>query len=256
MASIVVGSIVQDIRGSVGAETFSRAQGGLTVRARSNPSQPVSTRRDATQGNLTDVAMGWSGRLTAAQRTAWRGYGARYPRPNCWGEPTLTSGYLAYVRSNCAAKAYHDSIWVDDPPALGMLPMVPFTYTCLSYLGNFYYTITLDPLYVPYIGDCAIISLGKLTNEGVSYYSSPWRIYHVSLWVPSAWNPILSFNLDGTWLGNNDLSWVKIFIVNKDSGRVAKPFQLSEPVVPYEGKAQEFQETIGDFSVWVGVPRE
>ena len=229
MAVFRPGSIVADIRGSVGSETYTRGQGGLVVKARSTPSQPPSAKRDQIQANFLAVTQAWSGRLTAGRRQAWQAYAYQYPRPNKWGDPIITSGYLAYVRCNCALKLLDDTWWIDVPPKLGMLPMPVFSMIFWSG-APIELDITLDPAYPLENHYFLIISIGKTTNAGVSYYSSPWQIVSTNEYDEGTWTPsLITIEMDA-WAGGLAKAWAKAFMFDKTTGRISKPFQTSCPV--------------------------
>ena len=225
MANIVLGSIVSDIRGSVGAETYSRTLAGLIVKARSNPSQPESEFRDAAQAIFTEVTQAWSGRISESQRQAWNAYAARYPRPNRWGNPIVTSGFLAFVRANCTVKQRTPAQWFDIPPKLGMLPAPIFTFRYLDYDPMFMIVLTLDPAYTLKAADCLIISIGKAVNVGVTYYSTPWRFLESSEFDGEAWDPGIDWIDAGEFPGEGDRVFVKATIYDNLSGRMSVPFQ-------------------------------
>lgn len=226
MAVFRPGSIVVDIRGSVGEETYTRGLGGLVVKRKAYPTQTASTKRDQIQANFKAVQQGWSGRLTADQRQAWHGYGRRYPRPNRWGESTIDSGYLAFVRCNCSLKLIDDTWWIDDPPKLGMLPIPAITITAYFTTINVV-SITIDPAYQLADDYYLIISAGQTTNSGVSYYSSPWQLVQASRWFGSVWTPLLIDINMPVWTGTKTRFWAKAFMLDKTTGRLSIPFQNS-----------------------------
>lgn len=225
MAVIQVGSIVSDIRGSVGSETYSRGPGGLHVRARSNPSQPESEFRDGAQAIFSEVTKAWSGRLSEAQRQAWQVYGARYPRPNRWGVTSITSGYLAFVRANCTIKQAAPPVWFDVPPELGMLAAPIFTFAYSNGALPYFVYLYIDSSVDLQEGFVLIVSMGKSCNVGVTYYSTPWRFLSAHLWDGEFWDPdIISINV-GTYTGDGDRLFMKGTLIDYNSGRMSIPFQ-------------------------------
>ena len=100
MALINLGSIVADIRGSVGDETYSRNQGGAYVRARSGPSAPPNANQLNITASMTALSQAWSGTLTEANRNTWHEYAEQFPRPNRWGKRVLSNGYTRFVSIN------------------------------------------------------------------------------------------------------------------------------------------------------------
>lgn len=241
MANIMLGSIVGEIVGSVGTETYARNGAGLHVRARSNPAQPASGKRDQVQANLTAVSQAWSGRLSEAQRAAWRQYGLTYPRPNRLGQPSLTSGYLAYCRCGCAMKMINPANWIDDPPALGMLPSCPFSFLCAEAGGMVFVSITLDPNYPTWDNLNFLLTVGKTTNLGVAYYSTPWQFFQRHWYIAGGWNPIFLGIMLPAWVGVGDRAWLKAYMFDAPTGRIAVPFQNSYPVTHAKGFDNEFR---------------
>ena len=230
MAVFVPGSIVTDIRGSVGSETYSRAQGGLVVKARSNPSQPESAARDATQANMTAVSQAWSGRISSAQRAAWHAYGRRYPRPNRFGALTIHGGYVSYIRANCSAKVFSQASWVDDPPDRAPLATAPFVFYVQKIVATYYVTIFFEDYYDFENGFRAAFSQGKTTNVGVSYYSTPWQVYFTSESDGTVWTPLLTTSTLTAWAGDLARAWLKCFVYDHNSGAVSIPFFTSTEI--------------------------
>ncbi len=227
MASIVAGSIVCDIRGAIGTEIYSRGPGGLYVKARTSPAQPASAARDQAQTNFTAATQGWSARLSAAQRAAWRAYGVRYPRPNRWGEPTITSGYLAFVRSNLAMKTITPASWIDDPPDRGMLTAPIFTFSVDEAAGINTANLTLNSAVLLESDYYLMITSGQTVNVGVDYYSTPWRSVQESLWNGAVWAPIITAIALPAWTGTGDKLFMKAYLFDSNSGAISIPFMPS-----------------------------
>lgn len=222
MANIILGSIVGDIRGSVSTETYIRGPAGLAVRSRVSPAQPPSALRDQAQLNLTNVSREWSGGLTALQRKAWEVYASSYPLPNVWGNRLLNSGYLAFVRSNLAAKTLNPATWQRDPPNRCPLPIPSFTFTATDQVTYIDVDITVDSHVPREAYDNLIVSAGKATNVGVNYYSSPWRVIHFSYWTGSAWNPPLSSISCTTWAGTGQRIFLEAYLFSGSTGALSR----------------------------------
>ena len=123
MALIKPGSIVADIRGSVGDETYSRNQGGLFVRARAAPANPNTPAQQACRAVITALSQFWSGTLTDQQRSNWRQYAHQHPRANRFGDRTLTNGYTRFIRINFH-RSRNDLVvpYVEPPPVPPLWP--------------------------------------------------------------------------------------------------------------------------------------
>jgi len=129
MATVKLGSVVSDIRGSIGDETYGRNQGGIFVRARVDPAQPSSTARDATQAAMTALSQAWSGTLSEAQRSTWRTYAQAFTLPDRYGRPKSLGAICHFVRSNAQRYRTDSAITAELAPAQPPLPMPSFGFT-------------------------------------------------------------------------------------------------------------------------------
>lgn len=129
MATVKLGSVVSDIRGSIGDETYGRNQGGIFVRARVDPAQPSSTARDATQAAMTALSQAWSGSLSDAQRSTWRTYAQAFTLPDRFGRPKTLSPICHFIRSNAQRYRTDSTITAEIAPAQPPLPMPSFGFT-------------------------------------------------------------------------------------------------------------------------------
>jgi len=100
MGTLRLGSILADIRGSVGNQVYGRGPGGLFVRDRITPAQPTSPERLLRQQALAAIGQAWSTVLTPTQRADWRAYAAQHPLTGKWGQPLAGNGFGTFVRSN------------------------------------------------------------------------------------------------------------------------------------------------------------
>ncbi len=201
MATIQTGSIVSDIRGSVGTETYSRNRSGLYVKARANPAQPASVHRDAAQAAFTTLTQAWSGTLTEAQRFTWRQYAKVWKAPNRLGQRAALSPICHFVRSNFYGLLTLASIQFLDAPPAGPAHLPSFTFTAAAALDGI--TVALPPgTYDPLPGQLDLyLSVGRQVNAGRLYYSTPWRFqsrnhWNGAAWTTDPWNLTSPWNLD------------------------------------------------------------
>jgi hypothetical protein len=115
MASVKLGAIAQDIRGSLNGMVFSRNRGGQYVRQKVSPVQPVSPWSARSRAIFKSVAQRWSQVLTDEQRAAWSAFAALHPFLNVFGDSILLSGVAFYEAAN-ARLAQCGQAYVDDAP--------------------------------------------------------------------------------------------------------------------------------------------
>jgi hypothetical protein len=122
--------ILGPIRGSIGANTFSRNKGGSYVKMKGVPTNPNSTRQQVIRTLLQTYSSGFSG-LTSAQIEQWKDYAEEHPLVDALGQQYYLSGHQWYVRLNVRLDDAGDSPIVLPPgdtcsPALATLT-VTFT---------------------------------------------------------------------------------------------------------------------------------
>lgn len=212
MAVIQTGSIVSDIRGSVGNETYGRNQGGLYVRARAGPAGPPSAEQDKVTAAMTAVSQAWSNQLTDQNRADWRAYAHKYPEPNRWGHATQTNGYSRYIAAHIHAHIEAQVVIDDDPSPFPPFPPPVLQHTADSGTGNV--TIPMIIGNMPDVPDWAHVRIywGDEVPAGVNFYGSPWRYAGFNLLVPPTWiwDPLILAYPGG--LTQDNRLWVKFII--------------------------------------------
>jgi len=189
VAVIRLGSIVSDIRGSVGDETFSRNQGGLFVRERVTPTDPGSAAQVLARAAVTACSQYWSGTLSQAQRDAWDTYAGQFPIPDRWGQPKHTSGYVWFLRVNIGWYRTKEALGWANPPSRPPMPQAPFTAVLDSDCEEeeLHAHITLASTVDVYTGLQMYLSIGEPVNPGVAYYSAPYLTSGIDSYEPG-WN--------------------------------------------------------------------
>lgn len=107
--------ILANLRGSVGANTFSHNRGGDYVKRRGSPTNPNSTRQQAMRTFLSSLSVLWSSVLTQGQRDAWDTWAAAQARVGPLGNSINLTGINAYVWCNTHILDAGDPR-LDDPP--------------------------------------------------------------------------------------------------------------------------------------------
>lgn len=187
MATIETGSIVSDIRGSIGGETYSRNPGGLYVKARSSPAQPASAYRDTVQAALTALTQAWSGTLTESQRTGWRQYAKTWPDHNRLGQVIQHTGFNHFVRCNFYFYVAYSSIQFSNPPEAGPAHLPQFTFTANSGTNQVTIALPMVSYPTPPVWQFLFLYIGKEVNTGRNYYSTPWRWRSHNYWNGTIW---------------------------------------------------------------------
>ena len=115
MAIIV--PILGNLRGSIGANTFSHNRGGDYVRRRVSPTNPNSTRQQTMRTFLGTLAALWSSTLTPAQREQWNIWSGNQAKEGPLGNSINWSGINGYVALNTHLLDAGD-LRIDAPPAV------------------------------------------------------------------------------------------------------------------------------------------
>lgn len=91
--------ILGELRGSIGANTWSHNKGGDYVRQRGTPTNPNSTRQQSVRSILSTLAAGY-GALTAVQQESWKTWAQNNPRQDPLGNSYTLTGLQAYISVN------------------------------------------------------------------------------------------------------------------------------------------------------------
>ena len=179
------GALAADVRGKLGEMIFTRGQGGPTIRSLGTWDQPDTNAQLETRAALGNLAAAWSTVLTEHQRDTWRSYANTNPRPNRWGTPTQTSGYLCFIRHNF--HAYLDTDDLAFPAAPTAPPIHPPQLDISINRTTLIASITLPPANypTPTVDLTLYVYSGIPINAGRSYYSGPWR-HLVTITPPDA----------------------------------------------------------------------
>lgn len=122
--------ILGELRGSIGANTWSHNKGGDYVRQRGSPTNPNSTRQQTVRSILGTLAAAF-GALNAAQKESWATWAVNNPRTDPLGNSYTLTGLQAYI--SCNAKLSDAGLTlIDEAPASQMStelvgPTVTFT---------------------------------------------------------------------------------------------------------------------------------
>lgn len=99
MASIKTSAVVEDIRGSVGGNTFSRNANGAYVRGRIAPVNPKTVKQSNVRGEFGDLMASWRS-LTPEQQNSWELGRESFPYQNRLGETKTYTASQLYAHLN------------------------------------------------------------------------------------------------------------------------------------------------------------
>jgi len=110
MASVKYGSLVTEIIGSVGGQTFQRSRNGFSVRNKPRPRNTRTLYTNQARYITAVVSATWA-TLSDVQRASWDAVAPNWPAVDHFGDPVILSGYNTFVRSNIGL------IYADGAPA-------------------------------------------------------------------------------------------------------------------------------------------
>lgn len=203
MASVRLGPLVDDIRGSVADVTFGRNIGGLFARERTIPTQPSSSDRDQCQAGMAAIMTAWSATLTQAQRDGWMEYGRIHLLPNKWGDLGKRPGHLHFLRSNIQRYRVTSTIDYLDAPTRAPAHLPTFTFTADASLNTI--VINLPPANYPSPPNYSRLYAfaGHDISAGRVFYNGPWRYigwnqYSFGSWAFDPWSRPYPWTLTAT----------------------------------------------------------
>lgn len=224
MAVITTGSIVADIRGSVGDETYARNQGGLYVKARKAPTDPNTAAQQACRAAMAALSQYWSDELTEQNRTDWRAYAHQHPRPNRFGSVNLTNGYTRFLRLNFTRRRLDATIPFTSPP-----PAPPLHPPVVSGEGDASaqeLTIFLPPTNYdpPFAGLELFLYISPDVPPGRNFYNGPWLYFARTRNVPGWTNDFQEMAIGAGYTGGHKL-FFRLVAQNYATGELSSAYQ-------------------------------
>ncbi len=107
--------ILGNLRGSVGANTFSHNRGGDYLRRRVAPTNKNSTRQQTMRALLSSLASQWSSLLTPEQRLAWNTWAGQQSKEGPLGNSINLTGINGFIWCNTHILDASDTILADPP---------------------------------------------------------------------------------------------------------------------------------------------
>lgn len=99
MAKFTPGAVISEIRGKIAATVFTKNASGNSIRNRSTPINPRSSKQVLRRQILSALSASWRG-LTQPQRDAWNASAPNFPQQDSLGQTVFLTGSQLYVRCN------------------------------------------------------------------------------------------------------------------------------------------------------------
>lgn len=187
MAVVRLGSLVQDIRGSVGEETYSRGQGGIVVRQRKGPGGVPNANQLSITDTMTVLSAAWSDTLTEENRETWQTYAKQFPRANRWGERSLRNGYTRFIAINFNRHVEDGTIATVIAPTCPPFNLPNMVLTATTNPDEFSYPAPLlnesDSDHVLWI----FTYIGAQQNAGRNFYRDPFQFIDFATRTLAQW---------------------------------------------------------------------
>jgi hypothetical protein len=176
MASIKLGSLASDIRGSIGGTVFSRNGGGAYAKQRTKGTNPNSSGQQVMRSIMATMFTMWSA-LTAAVRTNWATYAANVSMINRLGDSINVTGYNMYARTRAIMDRLGMNMVVAAPTVMTLAEQDSTVAVTPSVAGQ---TLSVafdeDLPWALEVGGTLIAYQGLPQNPAVNSYKGPYRI--------------------------------------------------------------------------------
>jgi hypothetical protein len=151
MASITYGSIITDIKGSIGGISYQSNGGGKIARLRPSPINRASFGQNAVRNKFNTVVASW-GQTSLAQKQAWAALALAHPTTGYYGAVKQLNGFQLFNQLNSYRLITGSAISLNAPsyqtpvvPPLYILNLQPsYCYWALqptSILNNYFYLL-------------------------------------------------------------------------------------------------------------------
>jgi hypothetical protein len=175
MATIKLGGIASDIRGSIGGVVYSRNGGGAYAKQRVKPTNPNTSGQQIARSIISSMFAAWS-LLTALVRTGWATYAKNVTLPNRLGDPINLSGYNMYTRTRAITELLGIAMPANAPTTYSLAEQ-DSTLAVVADGAADTLSITFDNLlgWANEVGGKLLIYQGVPQNPTVNSYDGPFR---------------------------------------------------------------------------------
>jgi hypothetical protein len=127
MAKVVFGGLVSEVRGTLGADVYTRNKTGAIVRTQTTLPWTNTTLRGLAVDNLIIVLNLWSLTLTHAQRDAWNAFASAQSRSHTAIAQTQLSGQAWFIKLNVPLLPWEAGPLFDPPANLSVVQLTAFS---------------------------------------------------------------------------------------------------------------------------------
>lgn len=99
---VIYGNAVQDARGKLNGNVYSKNRYGAYIRTKVTPVNRNTSYQAAARARLTSFSQNWSGLLTQVQRLSFSAFAMLHPFSNIFGEKRFLDGKAMYIKINAA----------------------------------------------------------------------------------------------------------------------------------------------------------
>jgi hypothetical protein len=176
MASIKLGSIASDIRGSIGGTVFSRNGGGAYAKQRVKGTDPNTPGQQLMRSVVSSMIAAWSA-VSATVRTNWGLYAAAVTLVNRLGDPINVSGYNMYTRTRSIIERLGMSMPAAAPTTLTLAEQDP-TVAVTADASDGTLSVAFDNTlgWAGEVGGVLIVAQSPPQNATVNSYKGPFKI--------------------------------------------------------------------------------
>ena len=176
MASIKLGALASDIRGSVGGTVFSRNNGGAYAKQRTKGTDPNTSGQQVMRSIMASMFTLWSA-VTAAIRADWAVYAQNVTMVNRLGDAINVSGYNMYARTRSIMDRLGLTM-VTAAPTVMTLAEQDNTVAVTPSEGSQNLSIAFDDTlgWANEVGGKMIVYQGLPQNPAVNSYKGPYKI--------------------------------------------------------------------------------
>ncbi len=216
MALFVHGPLTSSISGSVGGNTFSRNGAGSTIRSRTKPVDPRSTKQHAQRASFSYVSRLWR-TLDPVTQQLWRDAAPSWLRVNKVGQSFALAGFgLFSMLNQNLFQILENSI--TSPPSIDS----PASYTFTSLVADNSAQTLIASINFSGSGDYFIQFYGTtMLSPGIAYLTSQYKYLGFMGWDAGNVYDISSLYI-ATYgvIGNvGQAIWVTARVINKSTGQ-------------------------------------
>ena len=132
MAKVVFGGAVSELRGTLGADVYTRNRSGGIVRTQTTKAWTPTTLRGLAVDNLMTALSLWSLTLTQAQRDAWNAFASAQSRSHTAIAQTQLSGQAWFIKLNVPLIPWESGPLYEPPADLSVTQLEQFTISQIA----------------------------------------------------------------------------------------------------------------------------